>query len=154
MKQWIGFLLAALVVAALPTGGSDVAKLQPVELVYIYVEEDSIIVRTDTGDRGQGGNLNTAFVDLEETTAGIVFLDTADYLIVTSEAEWLLPELRNYLKGSTRVCKGEGIEDLETAAKYLAAHTPETRLKYCSDAQGDLQVLEETEGRFCLKQQN
>lgn len=150
MKQWIVFLAAAILVAALPTQGMDVAKLQPVELIYVYMENNQITLRTDTGDLGQGMDLNAAMKNLKQTTAAEVFLDTADYLVVTEETKQLLPELAQVLKGKCRVCRGDKLSDLEQTAAYLSAHKSEVRLKDCTGAAGELPVLTEIGGRLCL----
>lgn len=150
MKQlyiYFGILLALLL---LP-GGTDAAKLVPAQLVYVQRQGDDITVRTDMGNMGKGRDLTEAFVDLEKTTSGKVFLDTADYLLVNEAAINLLPELKSWLKGDCYICVADEIEDLEGAAVYLDAHPPELKLRELSRENGDLPLLIEIDERFCLK---
>ena len=125
MKRiWIyGILLAAALAA--PTERNDLEKLHPVEVVSLYMEEIQIVVETDTGAKGKGETVEQALRNMKETTAGIVFLDTADYLLVSRETEELIADVRPYLKAGARVCKTQGSVKVEEAAAFLANHTPE-----------------------------
>lgn len=132
MKRWM-WCLGALILAAglggIPFAGTDVGKLQPVELIRVSRVGDRILVETDTGDRGTGADLAGAFEDLKQTTSGQVFLDTAEYLLVSPAAEGLLPELSEYLRPACGVCLERGKADLEQAAAYLSAHEPKLTLQ-------------------------
>lgn len=152
MKQLYIYLTAALALLLLP-GGTDVAKLAPAELVYVQTYGKGVTVRTDLGDYGIGQNLQEAFADLENTTTGKVFLDTAEYLLVNEEGIGQLEELKSWLKEDCRVCLANEIEDLESAAAYLNAHPPSMRLKEWSGIRNQLTVLTETNKRFCIKGQ-
>lgn len=150
MKQlyiYFGILLALLL---LP-GGTDAAKLAPAQVVYVQVQGDEIIVRTDMENEGRGADLKEAFDDLENTTSGKVFLDTADYLLVDEASMGYLQELTEWLKGTCLVCKAENVENLLDAAIYLEAHPPGQKLKDCRFGSNALPILTENDGRFCLK---
>ena len=111
MKQvWIyfGVLLALMLLPA----GTDAAKLAPAQLVYVQTNGSEITVRTDLGNMGSGRDLSEAFKDLENTTPGKVFLDTADYLLVDETSVRYLQELGGWLKGDCLVCLGKKIKDL------------------------------------------
>lgn len=149
MKQLYIYLATAVALLLLP-GGTDAAKLAPAQLVYVQTEGQTVTVRTDMGNMGLGENLEEAFADLERTTPGKIFLDTADYLLVDSESTKLLPELKGWLKGNCLVCTSETVKDLPGAAGYLDAHPPGTKLKHCTGENVLLQVLTEIEERFCL----
>ena len=86
MKRWL--LWAALAVIALAAGlgdRTDIGKLQPVALLQLSREARTLVIETDTGDMGQGETLEEAFEDLKQSTPAAIFLETADYLLVTED---------------------------------------------------------------------
>ncbi len=144
MKRWGVYVAGILVLVLLggtPFSKSDVAKLQPVELLRISKRGETIQVETDTGDRGKGESLSAAFADLKETTAGDVFLDTADYLIVTADTLPLLPQLAEILRPGCGVCVEQGETELQTAAAFLSAHSPKATLRDCRAGEKIIPVL-------------
>ena len=64
---------------------------------------------------------------MKETTPATIYLDTAQYLIVSEEK--LLEELRPYLKDRIRVCMFTGNPPMDKVSKFLAAHTEDTNLR-------------------------
>ena len=147
-RRKAGCLLMALLL--LP-GGTDAAKLAPAQLVCLQTVDGEITVRTDLGNMGRGTDLEEAFADLENTTAGKVFLDTADYLLVDEGSMKYLPEAAEWLKGNCFVFRAGEVQDLESAAVYLDAHPVGVKLKECRTGNEDLPIVTETDGRFCLK---
>ncbi len=143
-----GALLLAL--WFLPIRGTDVGELQPVELLQVYRERGKIVMETDTGDLGRGRTLEKAFEDLKNTTAGTVFLETADYLLVTDEAEKYIPELFKILRPGTEVCRIQEKVRGEKAAKFLVSHPPAVTLQAVQYRFADMPELKYTEGRFKL----
>ena len=140
MKRW--WMVAALAAAALtlmPSHTADVGELLPVELLYVDCEQTGVRVETDTGEMGYGEDLAAALSDLKAAAPGRVFLETADYLVVTREAAYLLPQLRKILRPATRVCLGVNTD--AGAADYLSAHKPEIMLKDVRPAGQQLPVL-------------
>lgn len=91
--------------------------------------DDMVLIETDTGDRGSGATVAAALQNLKATTAGTIFLDTADFLIVTGDGMAAMEQVKPYLKGTVRVCRGEVKMDLEEAARFLVVHKPKIRLK-------------------------
>ncbi len=127
MKYWIWIPLAVLLLL-LPFQGNDVGKLRPVELVTMGREGGDVVLETDTGDTGRGEDPMAALKDLKRSAPGALFLDTADYFLVTREVENLLPELSGVLRPAVEVCVFQEGTDLEDAAEYLRAHSPEVTL--------------------------
>lgn len=150
MKRWIVYAAAAVAALMITPGKiTDVGKLQPVELLYVYQDAGRICVETDTGDLGRGIDLDAAMEDLKATTAGEVFLDTADFLILTKQTVSLLPELAQMLRPATEICVGRNA-DTKTAAQFLAAHNPKVTLKDWAAEGAHLPNLIKTEERYHL----
>lgn len=153
MKRWLWYLVALLLVAAMgwmPFTGTDVAKLQPVEVIRVGVAEDLVRVETDTGDSGSGTDLEEAFSDLKESIPGKVFLETADYLLISRQAQSLLEPLTAYLRPACGICLEEGAAELEAVAKFLGAHEPGMTLQEYRAGKRELPELHTREGRMYL----
>ena len=148
MKMMLYGILIALSLLV-PTRPLELGKLKPVELIRIDKTGDRILIETDTGVWGQGKTVNQAIRDLQDTTAGTVYLDTAEYVLLP-EDENLLHQMEPYLRGIVVLCRWEGEIKLDEAAKYLDAHKPETKLKaYQSGMQ--LETLTGENGRLHLE---
>ena len=147
MRHW--YLPAALGILLLSPGAStDVVKLVPVELVYVYEQNQKICLETDTGDLGVGEDLEEAMADLRSSASGEIFLETANFAIVTEQTAHLVPGLHAFLRPATRICLGVRAD--AGAAEYLSAHEPQVTLKDLRTGEADLPVLIRTEGRYQL----
>lgn len=144
---YIALLTASLL---LPMRGTDIGKLRPVGLIQLYKEDGTVFLVTDTGDSGQGKTVDEAFENLEESTSGVIFLDTADYLLLSRTATNEVKGLAQYLKPSVRVCMAEKEIDPVQAAEYLAVHHPSLKMKNYGDLR-NLQTLTRENGRLILK---
>ena len=120
-------ILALLFLA--PVERLDVAKLEPVQTVAVRIESQQVVIETDTKNRGQGRTLQEAVQDLKENTPGVIYLDTAQYLLLTEDAVKYDRELKNYMRLSVKVSIWDGDGSVETAAKYLAVRHDLPRLK-------------------------
>lgn len=129
MKRIVFYIIVLLAAVLIPEQGMDVGELLPVELVSVYTEANRVTIETDTGDSGRGETIQEAFWNLEETTAGVIYLDTADYLLISDDALLWLDEMQQYLKPKVYVCSCNEEIDLEEAAAFLAIHKPDTVLK-------------------------
>ena len=90
MKRMVlyGLILGALFFA--PVESAEIAKLEPVQAVWMYMENDSVVLETDTQDKGAGATVEEALADMKRRSAGIIYLDTAQYVFVTG-AEQQIP---------------------------------------------------------------
>lgn len=151
MKRIVIYALLMVTALVLPIQGVDVGKLLPVELVQIYKEEDTVVITTDVGAAGTGLTVKSAVENLKATTSGIIFLDTADYLLIDETAQEEALELAKYLKPFVRVCDAAIDVDLRDAAMFLGVHKPKARLK---DQQGQYktEILTIENGRMILKE--
>lgn len=121
MKVLLYILILALVLVA-PVNRLDIAKLQPVEAVAMQMVEDRITLITDTGDRGAGKTVSEALQDLKEKASSIIYLDTADFLLISHNARQYTGQIKQYLKSSVKVGSYNGT-DVKEEAKYLDVHT-------------------------------
>lgn len=156
MKRWMWYLAALLCIMALgwsPFRGTDVAELQPVELLRISMPDGYVMIETDTGDSGIGDTPEAALADLKKSTPGDVFLETADHLILAPEAAALLPALMEHLRPACNLCVEQGSADLEKATAFLNAHQPGVTLQDYRAGENRLPVLVTQEGRMRLVQE-
>lgn len=149
MKHWSIYLIiaGAIILGGMSTlFGTDIAQLNPVEAVWIQREETQIYLETDTGEFGRGADIQSALADMKKSAARVVFLETADYLIVQDEK--LLEELYNVLRPSCMVCRAEKKPNMEEAAAFLNAHEPTVTLQQHRARKMQLPVLLEKGKRF------
>ena len=127
MRIIVYLVILALLFLA-PVERLDVAKLEPVQTVAISRQNGKIVLETDTEDKGVGTTVEAALQDLEENTSGVIYLDTAQYLLVTEEAEGVVETLRQYLRSGVVVSRWDGAADLQQAARYLSVHAQRTKV--------------------------
>lgn len=140
MKRMLLYAGILLVLLTLPVEHLDVGKLHPVQVVSIYKEDQWIVLETDTGDYGVGATAEQALRNMKDTTAGVIYLDTAEYLLLRKGTEDEAEALRRVLKPNTRLCYAEGEVDIAQTGKYLAAHGDLPKLKAWKKGQ-ELPVL-------------
>lgn len=150
MKRWMWLLSAVLVVGLLGQSGEKLEELKPVQLLYVRKDGNRISVRTDTGDFGEGDTLPLALADLQSGTAGRIFLETADLLVLSREAESLLPQMGAYLRPAAMVCRAEYQIEPAEAADYLRIHRPGITLGMLRRKSCSLPVLKLEKGRMKL----
>ena len=122
MKRCILYILIMVAVLCAPVEGTDVAKLRPVETVVLYKIGKDYHIRTDTNDVGEGESVQAAFDDLLLTTPGVIYLDTAEYVLVHEGAVEDVEQLRSHLKRSVQLCSFSGELDIVAVSKYLPVH--------------------------------
>lgn len=124
-------LYAALIVPLLfvPLNRVNVADLLPIEAVAVYMDGDQVILETDTEHKGSGKTAEKALAALKENTPAVVYLDTAEYLLVSPDAAEQVESLRPYLKPSTKVCVCQAAGKVKDIAKYVEIHRDLPTLK-------------------------
>ena len=128
MRMVLYIVILALLFLA-PVQRLDVAKLEPVQTVAVYIQGESVVLETDTGNKGEGADVDEALEDLEEKTPGVIYLDTAQYLLVSEQGESHVDSLRKYLSQSVSVCMWDGEGSIEGAAQYLDVRSDLPKLK-------------------------
>ena len=122
MKRALIYIGIVLSLFWVPVEGADLEKMHPVEVVQLYREGEIVVLRTDTEDMGIGTTVVAALENLQDTTPGFIYLDTAQYLILTEDTAQDVEMLRPYMKKSLQMCYGEKGTDLTLAAEFLPAH--------------------------------
>lgn len=153
MKKWKWAALVLLIILGrVEHTGSRINDLEPVEVVLVTEQEGNIIIQTDTGAKGVGNNLEKAVENLHNSTAGVVFLDTTQYLLVSSRTIDLVDDMIRWIRPAARVCLIRGETEPKEVTKYLKIHPPQTQLKDIMAEDAKLQVLYLKEGRGQLAQ--
>lgn len=122
MKRMI---LYALILGALwfaPLNRIEIANLEPIEAVWMHLENNAVVLKTDTEDEGIGATVEEALADMKQNSTGMIYLDTARYLFIDEEAQERIGEIADYLRRSVRLCKWDGIGSLQEVVKYVDAH--------------------------------
>lgn len=147
MKRILLYALILAAVLVLPTAGMDVADLQPVQTIAVYRNGNSWVIETDTEDIGAGDSVEKAFENLMQTTPAVIYLDTADYLILQEDAIEAIDELRVKLKDSVALYRYRGDPDLKEVSKYLSIHGEKVELRHWNTGV-NLPILDCTGERF------
>jgi len=129
MKRTILYIGILAMVLAAPVKPMEIEKLRPVQIVSVYKENDWTVVETDTGDIGIGASVEQAVQNMKDTSGGVIYLDTAEYLLLTKETEETAERLRAELKPSVGICLMTGVEDLQKAVLFLQSHGELPKLK-------------------------
>ena len=128
--------LYALILVSLlfiPLERVDIANLEPIEAVWMYLENGNIVLLTDTEDKGCGVTVESALSDMRKKSRGIVYLDTAQFLFVADSAQKDISAIGSLVKGSIRLCKWEGQGDIKDAVKYADSHNIGVKLNKWED---------------------
>ena len=122
MKRILFYIILLGLAVLVPVKHADVGKLRPIETVAVYQENDQIILQTDTEDVGIGATAMQALQNMKDTACGIIYLDTAQYLLIEAGAEDAAEELRQVLKGKVGICLASRDMKPLDATKYLSIH--------------------------------
>lgn len=133
MRILLYIVILALLTLA-PVERLDVARLEPVQTIAVSVADNQVVLETDTKNKGQAENLQAAIADLEENTPGVIYLDTAQYLLITEEATRYVKPLAQYLQSSVKVSLWDGQGSIEQASKFLEKRNDLPTLKHWEQA--------------------
>ena len=130
MKKWL-FLTAVLIAVAVlsrrPHPARDMAKLEPIQTLYVYMDAAELAIETDTGAKGTGKTLTAAAADMKANASGEIFLDTAEFLLL-HPAVPVTEEFHTLLRPTCKVTFTTATPDLEAASSYLSVHKPPVTL--------------------------
>lgn len=129
MKKWLypAVFLAAAILSRLPHPAVDIARLDPVRAIYLYMDGAAMTIETDSGDSGSGPDLEAAYADLRNNADREIFLDTAEFLILDPNVP-IAEDFYEILRPTTQVVFSNEKPNLETITDYLTIHPPEITL--------------------------
>ena len=129
MKKWLypAVFLAAAILSRLPHPAVDIARLDPVRAIYLYMDGAELTIETDSGDSGSGPNLEAAYAALRNNADREIFLDTAEFLILTPDVP-ITEVFYELLRPTTQVVFSNEKPNLETVSDYLTIHPPDLTL--------------------------
>ena len=151
MKRFPVYLVLAAVLLWVPVRRTDVGKLRPVQVIAVYEENGQVTLETDTQDRGKGKTGLEALNNLKATTPAVIYLDTADFLLMGDGTDDRIAELEGRLKKSVKLCRVTEKMNLKDAAAYLRVHKQLPSLKVWKTGI-KIPYLQIYEGRFILSQ--
>ena len=122
------YILIVIGVLVLPVRPTDVGELEPIQAVWLSSKNGTVTLETDTEDKGTGKTVAEALEDMKCSSPGIVYLDTAQFLLVSENAVERIPEIQLYLKDAVQICLWEGEASVADAAAYMQAHKIGVRL--------------------------
>ena len=122
MKRLLLYALILAVMLMIPVEYADIAQLRPIEVIAIYKKGSAVVLQTDTEDIGQGNSVEAALANMRSSTPAIIYLDTAEFLLIGESAEEEVEALRGELKASVKLCGVDESVDLKNAAQYLSVH--------------------------------
>ena len=130
MKKWL-FLTAVLIAVAILSRRShparDVAKLEPIQTIYVYIDGAELSIETDTGAKGSGATLTEAAASMKAYASAELFLDTAEFLLL-DPAIPITEEIHTLLRPTCGVTFTTAPPDLQATADYLTIHQPSVTL--------------------------
>ena len=94
---------------------------------------ENVILETDTEDIGIGVTVETALADMRKNSTKIIYLDTAQYVFVSAEAQQQIPMLQPFVKPSVRLCQWEGQGSIQAAKEYADARNMGRKLSKWQD---------------------
>lgn len=121
MKRIIIYCIILAGILWIPVERMEIRDLEPIQTVWMHLEDGNVVLETDTEDVGRGESVQKALEDMKTRSSGIVYLDTAQFLLVSRNAQEQIGELSQYLKDKVKISLWEG-GDLKEAARYMQSH--------------------------------
>lgn len=154
---WLSIAVSLIGAGILPGKGRDASELLPVRVLHIRMEGSMVFVKGDNGAEGAGKTLERAFLDMERSANGILFLDTAEHILLEEGARELTGQTVRCarLRPAAKLYWTRNVEANEETEKFLRAHPTTVTLGNVRAARcgaGEIRVprLVETEGRLRL----
>lgn len=132
MNKIIFYMLILLIALRIPVQKMDISNLEPIQAVGIHKTEDQYVITTDTQATGRGETVKHAVDSMKQKCEKIVYLDTAQYLLVSEECRAIVSEISESLKNNVKVAIWDGEEDLEKAAQYMQSHGIGVKIDQCT----------------------
>ena len=149
MKRWIFYILLFVAAVIIPVDSTDVGKLHPVQAVSLGYHNEQVILKTDTGEIGRGETPELALENLKLTAPAIIYLDTAEFLLVEENALEFVSQMGKFFKSKVRICLIDPEVEASQGAKYLRVHGNLPKLKGWNSGE-NLPFLTFQNGRIVL----
>ena len=153
MLLWVLAIIAVCYADMLPFIGTDVAKLHPIEVLIVKCENGMFSVSTDSGLTGSGTDVPQALSDLKLAAPGEVFMETANYVLLTLECTDVIDALFAYIRPACQIYFLEGEGKMTDVAKYLESHPSDATLLACRRGETRIPKLIVQEGGYRLVEQ-
>ena len=99
-------------------------------LAACILTDEQVVIKTDTGEMGRGDTPELALENLKQTAPAIIYLDTAEFLLVEESALEFVTPMRKFFKSDVRICLIDSEVEADKAAEYLRIHGKLPKLKY------------------------
>ena len=122
---WAVIAAGLLLAGELPMETHDAAELLPAELAIFWTEDGRVCARCDNGTEGSGEDLDAALDDLERAAEGVLFLDTAEHIILLQSTQSLLPAAvrqRQFRPAAKLYLARRDALDADGCVDFLQAH--------------------------------
>jgi hypothetical protein len=156
MKKLVLWALVIVVISVsdmLPFAGTDVAKLHPIEVLIVQRNNDILSISTDSGITGFGEDVPQALSDIKLVAAGEVFLETANYVLLSPDCSDVIDSFFAYIRPACQIYLFEGEGDWYQVSKYLESHPSNATLLACKRGEAYVPKIIVQEGEFRLAEQ-
>ncbi len=134
MRRIILYIIVLMIALWIPVSRIDISDLEPIQAVWINKDNGNYVITTDTEDVGIGETVRQAVENMKYQSEKIIYLDTAQFLLVEDNCREAINEISEYLKGGAKVCVWNGEGELAKAARYMKTHRVGIKLKeYLTD---------------------
>ncbi len=111
-----------------PVSKQDIGDLEPVQAIWLRIDNGNVVLQTDTEDAGTGETVEAAIQAMKKNSEGVIYLDTAQFLLVSENALAHLEDIMSHLKASVKLCLWQG-DDVASAARYMQSHDMGHKMK-------------------------
>lgn len=129
MKKIIIYVIVLLIALWIPVNRIDISNLEPIRAIWIDQENGKYVVSTDTEDIGIGDTVEQAVDMMKKGCEKIIYLDTAQYLLVSDNCKEAIGGISRFLKDKVKIGIWDGEGKIAKAATYMQTHRLGTKLK-------------------------
>ena len=120
-----------------------------VQSVFVEYNNEQVILKTDTGEIGIGDTPELALENLKQTAPAIIYLDTAEFLLMEENSLKFAEQMRKLLKDKVRICLMDPEIEVSQATKFLRVHGKLPKLQWWKQGE-NLPILTRQNERIIL----
>ena len=126
-RAYLWVLLAAglVLTGVLPLEAHDPSELLPARVLTVRREDGWVHTACDSGAEGVGKTLDAALADMARSAEGVLFLDTAEHIVLLQSAQALLPAAarqRQFRPAAKLYLARMDTLDAQGCVEFLQAH--------------------------------